>query len=205
MEFWKVPREWEGETVFIIAGGPSVTQEQVDKLKGRRVIAINSSCYIAPWADILFFSDSRWFNSNKDAIKKFAGRVVSVSNALIPSILHLRKVPVSTKDPVVFQTDPQAVTVKRTSLTGGINLGWHLNGGAPEVLLGADGKRGVDGRPSHHKPHEWAPKPGSWDDQRKDLEIIAAALKPLGAKIFNTNPDSAFRMFPFEKLEAFLT
>src|SRR4029450_12910778 len=79
--FWSVPREWPGETVFIVGGGPSVLQQDLGLLRGRRVIVINSSFYSVPWADILYFGDYRWWNEpeNKAAIAGFAGRAVTVS------------------------------------------------------------------------------------------------------------------------------
>jgi hypothetical protein len=40
---WTVPRDWAGETVVILAGGPSVLDQDLSLLKGRRVIAINSA------------------------------------------------------------------------------------------------------------------------------------------------------------------
>ena len=57
--FWSVPREWPGETAFIVGGGPSVLGQDLDALRGRRVIVINSSVYAVPGADFLFFDDHR--------------------------------------------------------------------------------------------------------------------------------------------------
>lgn len=78
-EIWTPEPLFRGETVFCLACGPSLTQETVEKLRGRRVIAVNSSVYMAPWADVLFFTDAGWFEAyNEDAPKKrnpdFAGR-----------------------------------------------------------------------------------------------------------------------------------
>lgn len=204
-QYWTVPREWEGETVFIIAGGPSVTQEMVDRLKGQRVIAIKLSCEKASWADILFFADGKWFKPHKDAIKNFAGRVVTVMESREPgNMLLLRKRPTG-KDQFALQTDPQCVAVRRTSLTGAMNLAFHLSGG-PQVLLGADGKLGPNKETHHHTPHEMPKKPIKtlFDEQSKDLEIMAIDLKARGVAVYNTNFDSAFRMFPFADLESFL-
>ena len=79
--FWSVPREWPGETVFIVGGGPSVLGQDLNALRGRRVIAINSSVHAVPWADILYFADWRWWYEpeNRAAATSFAGRVVTTS------------------------------------------------------------------------------------------------------------------------------
>lgn len=58
---------WQGQTVVIMASGPSLTLEQVRrvaiaKLKDRcRVIAVNDAIFIAWWADWLHAYDSRWW------------------------------------------------------------------------------------------------------------------------------------------------
>ena len=81
---WSVPKRWVGETAFVIAGGPSVDFEDVTKLRGRRVIVVNSSYEIAPdFAAYCFFGDLRWWelHSERPAFKAFKGRFVSCSRS----------------------------------------------------------------------------------------------------------------------------
>jgi hypothetical protein len=68
---WNVTPEWAGETVFIVAGGPSVAAQNLDVLAGRKVIAVNSSYERVPGADVLFFGDCRWWDEHRerDALK----------------------------------------------------------------------------------------------------------------------------------------
>ena len=97
-ELWTPEVLFKGETVFCLASGPSLTQEVVDKVRGRgRVIAVNSSVYLAPWADVLFFTDSGWFEHGRDPalcglhgddrwprrdfVEAFPGLVVSMSRS----------------------------------------------------------------------------------------------------------------------------
>src|SRR5262245_45138593 len=79
--FWSVPQEWSGETAFIVGGGPSVLGQDLELLRGRRVIVINSSVFAVPWADFLYFGDWRWWHEheNRAAIAVFAGRPVTTS------------------------------------------------------------------------------------------------------------------------------
>ena len=50
----KVPRAWTGETVAILATGPSLTVPDDAAVRGRvRTIAVNDAVTIAPWADVL--------------------------------------------------------------------------------------------------------------------------------------------------------
>lgn len=64
---WTPEPLFAGETVFCVACGPSLTPETAEKLKGRRVIAVNNAVYAVPHADVLFFTDAGWFEAFNDA------------------------------------------------------------------------------------------------------------------------------------------
>lgn len=74
-----------GETVVCIASGPSLTPEICARicaaqLAGKcRVIVVNSSCTLAPWADVLFFTDSGWYDARKELVRNWPGLVVTMS------------------------------------------------------------------------------------------------------------------------------
>jgi hypothetical protein len=56
---------WEGQTVCIIASGPSLTGAQIEEAKGKeawRYIAINDSCRLASFADVLYACDGKWWD-----------------------------------------------------------------------------------------------------------------------------------------------
>src|SRR5690606_17577639 len=56
------PRLWPDSTVVLIGGGPSLTAGDVGACRDRaRVIAINDAHRLAPWADVLYSSDQRWW------------------------------------------------------------------------------------------------------------------------------------------------
>lgn len=95
---WTVPKAWPGETCVIIAGGPSLREmypeiehlrpqvvevtkigdssRRYEKVRYARVIAINDSWRLAPWADTHYFCDPRWWKMQID-MNKFSldGRV----------------------------------------------------------------------------------------------------------------------------------
>lgn len=67
---------WKGETVVCAASGPSITKEQLDlvKAKDARLIVINDTYRLAPWADCLFASDARWWEHHIEKVRAdFAG------------------------------------------------------------------------------------------------------------------------------------
>lgn len=187
--YWTAAREWAGETAFIIGGGPSVLGQNIEALRGRRVIVINSSVYAVPWADILYFGDFRWWNDNKAAVASFAGRVVTVSR-----MVNEKKVLVCRKtNPPGLSMAHDSLMQKWTSFTAATNLAAHLIGpGGTIVWLGADGRKDEAGRSHHHKPHRWISRPDCYDKHRADLVTIVPSLRELKIAGFNASPGTAW-------------
>ena len=193
---WSAPREWPGETVFVLASGPSVKQLDLSLIKGRRVIAVKSSCVTYPQADILFFADGRWWREKRLRPSEFAGLIVTTAAEVKdPRVLHLRKIL-----PTALATRPDEVALARTSTTGAINLAVHY-GASRIVLVGVDGKMGADGsRHCHGLPWPWKPhgKPveATFKDQAAEYANIAPSAARMGVEIVNANPDSAINVWP---------
>jgi hypothetical protein len=62
IKHWKVPRMWSGETVVIAGSGESLTAEMLSSCRGKaRVVVINDGYLLAPWADLHYFCDHKWF------------------------------------------------------------------------------------------------------------------------------------------------
>jgi hypothetical protein len=189
---WRCEPEWLGETVFIIAGGPSVLTQNLELLRGRRIIVINSSVHAVSWADMLFFGDWRWFEQdqdNKRAVQAFEGIAICANTNTPwhhPIVRKMRR-----KPPARLSQDPSAVSYKWTSITAAINLAVHRGAGAI-VLLGADG-RASNGRTHHHAPHKWPVKLGCWDKHKAELAVIAPQLT---IPVINASPGSAWSMWP---------
>lgn len=66
---WKNERAWAGQTVAVLATGPSVSQKVADALREHRTIAVNEAIRVAPWADMLVALDGNWPQEFRD----FAG------------------------------------------------------------------------------------------------------------------------------------
>jgi hypothetical protein len=202
--FWTVPCEWPGETVFIVAGGPSVRAVDLEQLRGRKVIAINSSVHAVPWADIVYFGDWRWSNEGENgaAVAGFAGRAVTVSqNVESGKVLICRK-----GKPPGLSTARDTLMQKWTSLTAATNLAVHLIGpGGTIVWLGADGKAAADGTVWHHKPHRWGPKPSRYELHRSDVATMVEPLRRMGIALRNASAGSAYAdLWPVVNLQDIL-
>ena len=66
-EWWP---DWAGQYVAIVGGGNSIKRSEVDMLKGRlRVVVINESHQLAPWADVLYSCDFKWWQLRYNTVK----------------------------------------------------------------------------------------------------------------------------------------
>lgn len=203
--FTSIEREWEGETAFLIAGGPSVNSQNVEALRGRRVIVVNSSVYLVPWADILFFGDyETWGDTNRAAVKSFAGRVLSSAYGDVHCdyIEFLRR-PSPKNCPPGLSQNPSEAWMRHTSARGAINILCHL-GVRTIVGLGLDGGPNATGKTHHHAPHSHSTNPKVWGWQREELGHVATALKDRGVDMVNASPGSKLPFWPIVGLKDYL-
>lgn len=201
----------------MIGGGPSVASQNIEALRGHRVIAVNSSWVLAPFADIVFFGDGRWWRAESECSRRlhrglpepaaqygelllasgYVGRIVTCAESVhdrAPILkLHKMRLP-------GLSTDPRSVVMRRTSMTAAINLAVHL-GVKSIVLLGLDGKPAIDGRTHHHEHHPWDQRTNCWMEQLEDLASIVRPLLNLGIEVINANPDSAVKLWPIVPLQ----
>lgn len=72
-EYWNVPEMWKGATVYILGGGSSLLDENLELIEDKRVIGVNCAFLLGDWVDILWFGDPPWFGWNERALAKFGG------------------------------------------------------------------------------------------------------------------------------------
>jgi hypothetical protein len=82
-KYWTAPELWPGSAFVIVAGGPSLTPEQVAACHGRtmfgskvRMIVVNDGYRIAPWADVLYFCDCKWWKWHAKHLGNWGGLIV---------------------------------------------------------------------------------------------------------------------------------
>jgi hypothetical protein len=134
---------WEGEDVFVIGGGPSLTNVDLDKfLSDKNVVGVNDA-YLYECTDICFFGDTLWHKYHKDAIQEYDKPVYSTSGVHDTNVLYLE--PLSQG----LTKTPTKVGWNHCSGWAGMNLA--LNLGAKRVfLLGFDMSFGKEGEPNWH-------------------------------------------------------
>lgn len=208
---WIVPRDWKGETVAVLASGPSMSMEVGETVRGRcRVIAVNNQGIettsavshrvfpaVAPWADVLYAADAKWWLAYKEQALKFPGQRVTIRSVLpFPEVLSLEFSTLAPYDP------------RPTHLVSGGNSGYqavHLAAqrGAARILLCGFDMRAVNGGKHWFgdHPHKNLVSPQRYTTWINNFQRLGVALKALGVEVLNCTPDSALTGFPRAKLK----
>jgi hypothetical protein len=208
-EYWTPEPIFRGETVFCLASGPSLTQEIADRLKGRRVIVVNSSCVLAPWADVLYFTDSGWYEPRRETVANWPGLVVSMSRTAkreLPDKVKRVKGEGDPAFPVTYFPPMGSPFIRQGRSSGHTAVAVAIALGAARVVLLGYDMRVVDGREHCHSEYtgerdleqyarEFVPAFEGWN--------VAAALA--GVEILNCTPGSAVTEFPFADLDDVLS
>lgn len=198
----RLTRDWEGKTVFLIGGGPSLRSFNFHKLAGFRrrgalVVAINDALRRCPWADVAFSIDRIWLGRRHRELRRFSGERLAVVDAnrtkFWPWMRYIAR------DPAPRLSDDMSVICTGEN-SGFAALGMALmrgagtNGGAI-ALLGYDLTV-----PGHfHAGYEWTCPHGPENYSRwaSFFLTLALAAKDMEANVVNCNHESAVRCFPF--------
>lgn len=221
---WTVPREWAGETAFLIGGGPSLRGFPVDRLRGRgRVIVINRMVLPSeewpgvPWADVLYFCDCGFWSTFRHEVRAIwqGGRKVTLCNGWVSA--DGKAVPAAGGgDEDLFRLvrairyglshDPQKLCHGSSSGYQAINLA-YLFGADRIVLLGYDLQPDAAGR-SH--AHEGYGQSASLVSHQLGVHAgafpyLVEPLRAAGVEVLNASPSSVLNCWPKIRLETALT
>lgn len=195
---YRLTRDWPGSTVFILGGGPSLKGFDAEVIRGKgKVIAINDAgLYIAPWADVLYFSDMRWYEWNRDKMHLFQGKEFISRNKAYMKPKHVKVAKWSFE----YGIHPHSARLGGWC-SGGTAIDLAFKRGAKLIiLLGYD--MNDEGEKNWHDNHQAEPLPG-----RKAEKFIptikkgAPVLAKHGVRVFNATPGSALTCFPIVTLE----
>lgn len=195
--------DWRGYRCFILGGGPSLIGFDFARLIGEKTIATNRMFESAPFADILFSMDQRfyrWVNTNalgattRERFATFSGIKLWLdtmnlrydSSIYYVRGLHAQRFPPSLKTGVWHGAN---------SGYGALQVAMAL-GASPIYLLGYDMKH-ADGRSHSHSGYPIPQRPHQVDHFRRPFEAQAPLITQSGIRVVNLNPDSALRCFEF--------
>lgn len=196
---WAVPREWEGETAFILGGGPSLGNVDVSALRGRgRVIAINDAGFTkAPWADVHYAADRVWYKwpHNQKRLGLFQGKY-RATRQLPPPLPAAYDIKVLGWDAGRSLSRNPTMLCGRCGGANSINLAF-LFGARRIILLGFDMRPG-----SWHSDHKRRIESESYKGEYiPALARMAVELTKEGVRVLNATPGSALPCFPILPLQ----
>lgn len=223
---WHVPEIWEGGSVWILGGGPSITKifnipDKVvfNTIKGKsslseyskymlpihdkHVIGINIAFKIGDWMDMVFFGDNNFFLQRKTELSQWKGLKVSCATS---SQKHnwVKYTPQDGNKPYGITNDPRKVSWNKNSGAAAISIAAHT--GAKKIfLLGFDMKLSENTKAQHFHGEYLNEKKEITTTPRKNLPFyrhlkgfpaIKRDAENLGIDIYNVNLNSAITEFP---------
>jgi hypothetical protein len=193
-----VPRLCRSGVAVCLGGGPSLTAADVDACRGKAtVIAINDAYRLAPWADVLYAADAKWWRWHA-GVPTFPGRKYAIRNLDMAfpddADIHI----LENSGEVGLETSPLGLRSGKDSGYQAINLAVHL-GATKILLLGYDGQYPLGG------PAHWFGEHP--DGSRLDLGVtlplydtLVVPLKRLGVTVVNCSRETSLLTFPRQPL-----
>lgn len=193
---WRVPRMWEGQQAVVLASGPSMSQSVADMVRyvpALRVIAVNNTFRLAPWADMLYACDERWWAVNSKEALAFHGLKVSCEDARFKEVLMLKNTGSQGFDP-----DPGNIRTGGNSGYQAVHIAAHA--GVRRILLCGFDMKGGHWHPEHKTPLR-EPSDACFMRWVRAFVDLADELKRRGIEVWNCTPDSALECFPSVALD----
>lgn len=202
--YYRIEPIWKGETVVVMASGPSLSKEDIDLVYESEfpVITVNTSYQAAPWADICYACDMRWWKWHKDIRSQFNGVLLGNDNDIkifkeFPEVevLHGEHKP-------GLSYEPDTIHYGKNSGYQALNIA-VLTGASRVLLLGYDHKPSKDGRTHWFGDHPHpvvSPYKGWIKEAWSTIFVSSQGVLPGGCQVINCCVDSALPTFPRRRL-----
>ncbi len=193
-----IHNRWAGETVAVIASGPSAGEAAIDLLAGRaKVIAVNDSWRLCPWADMLYAADQRWWKHH-EYVTEFKGERWSQQQGTIDWPEEAKRAGIriiQSKNEKGISFDPERIHTGMNSSFQALNLA-ILQGASRVLLIGLD-LAVIGGR-----THWFGTHPGKLERNspyasfRKEFMVAAPQIERAGIEVVNCSLLSTLACFP---------
>lgn len=199
---------WRGQSVLIIASGPSLTEEdaQVGARLANRVITINESWRTCPNADVLYAADPDWWQHRAPAAEAFTGERWTQDKQWGKRTPPAGVEVMESRGGVGLSSDPSYIFQGANS--GFQALGLAVNWGASRiVLLGFD--MSVSGEGKGHWHTDYDPplrnaKPDVYRNFAASFIRAAPQLRERGILVVNASRETRLDCFPRASIEVAL-
>jgi hypothetical protein len=189
--------QWPGATVVCLASGPSLTHEDACYVRGKaRVITVNSSWQMAPWADAHYSNDHDWFESQLGVMRRECLGELWCGHPTWRNP-RVRSIPFDKRARGIVTT-PGRIAWGGNSGYAALNLAWQF-GASKIVMLGYD-QTDVNGEHWHgsHAPSIW--KAFNWPMWRERFAEAAVDFVRLGVEVVNCTRHTTLTCFPLADL-----
>lgn len=187
--------DWTGQTVVIVATGPTASEVDLSKAKERaRFIAVKDGWRLCPWADLLYGCDDHWWMYHR-GVPQFSGMKASYGQKAVQQF--------GAKKVLIDSAHAKLLFGEVGTVGWGGNSGFHaLNlaaqfGSTSIILVGFDFR--VDKGQHFFGAHAYGkqrPNQKSAEGWRQVLDGEAATLSKRGITVINCSPVSALKAFP---------
>ena len=196
----KIPKLFNGQSVFIVGGGSSLSSFNFSLLKGYNIIAINTAIKYIPFAQVLYFSDKSFYEKFYEIINSYSGYKFSISKIENDAVIKLNSTGKSGLD-----TNYNCIRNGNNSGYAAINLAYHM-GARKIILLGYDG--GYLNKKTHFHS-DYKNECYSCIDYQKVyndffipyFNLLPSILKKLNIEIYNASINSKIEYFKKIKLD----
>jgi len=189
----------EGKSIFLIGGGPSLKDFDFSRLKGKFTIGVNK-CYEKIIPDLLYFSDSCFYDWYKPEIDALKCEKASIANTL-KQPFNIIKLGCTGETGLEMRFG----NVRHGSNSGhaALNVTYHLR---PKqvFLLGFDMKQEDNNTHWHSGYQDKKRSSGPLFSANKWIEnfkTVSVHYRNVNFKIWNCNPESNLYCFPGARLE----
>ena len=201
MPFGRVsPPNWDKETVYCLGGGPSLKNFDFNKLEGRKVVAVNNAVYSYSASSAVVSVDCTWIEHNASTLPLSFTSEIALGVQEGVAVPNLEVTWLRWKQEPGLSLNPEVLNSPCTSGYAAVNYA-VLKGAKRIILLGYDycnaGKHWF-------KPYDWQSAAddtlyGLW---AKQYNSMVPVLEQLGVTIWNSNPNSQIKAFPWVEVKS---
>lgn len=193
--------DWSSDICVVIASGESATASPIESLKGKaRTLVINNCFELAPWGDVLYAADGKWWDAYPKA-REFAGLKVTQDAAAAKRYGLYRVHIFSEVNPASHRIAIEAPGVLGHGGNSGFQgLNLAVQFGARRILLIGFDLKGSHWHANHPEPM-LNPRPQRLDKWRSRLDEQAPVFRQLGVDVINCSGVSALNRYRKMSLE----
>ena len=197
------------QLVFVLGGGPSVTEEAAKKISDYFIVGTNGAVIFKDWVNVVYFGDLRFYKWAQEYIDEFPGRVITACNK--DTFKDHAKVEVLKKyehldHPICWDKDKICWPTNKGHNTGATAIALACKLGAKNIILYGFDFQTKEERHNYHYLSEahHTPRKDIYQRFYPHFEAIKKKADQKGICIRNATPETKLDLFPKVALDEVL-